>query len=128
MPTSPSSSIGSREPFETVSAPEARPQRRALNWRRPALLFVLTVASILYRSAVNESESGARFRWVNGIPFTVSLLAILLTHEFAHFLYARYHNVDTSLPHFIPLPVLAPFGTMGAVILMRDRIKSRNAL
>jgi membrane-associated protease RseP (regulator of RpoE activity) len=94
----------------------------------PALLFVLTVASILYRATLNETESGAPFRWTSGIPFTISLLAILLTHEFAHYLYARLHHVDTSLPHFLPLPVLAPFGTMGAVILMRDRIKSRNAL
>jgi membrane-associated protease RseP (regulator of RpoE activity) len=56
------------------------------------------------------------------------LLAILLTHEFAHYAYARYHHVNASLPHFVPMPLISPFGTMGAVIFMRDRIKSRNAL
>ncbi len=32
------------------------------------------------------------------------------------------------MPFFIPLPLVNPFGTMGAVIVMRDRIKSKNAL
>jgi membrane-associated protease RseP (regulator of RpoE activity) len=96
---------------------------------------VLTVASILYTAALGEvPESAAPMWWTKGIywskgiPFTVSLLAILLTHEFAHYLYARYHRVETSLPMFIPLPFIGLFGTMGAVIFMRDRIKSKNAL
>src|SRR4029453_13583398 len=38
------------------------------------------------------------------------------------------HRVEASLPFFIPLPVLSPFGTMGAVISMPGRIRSRNAL
>ncbi|HEY3593443.1 MAG TPA: site-2 protease family protein, partial [Polyangiaceae bacterium] len=38
------------------------------------------------------------------------------------------HGVEASLPMFLPLPVVGPFGTLGAVILMRDRIKSKNAL
>jgi membrane-associated protease RseP (regulator of RpoE activity) len=58
----------------------------------------------------------------------VPLLAILLTHEFGHFVFARMHRVNASLPMFIPLPVVSLFGTMGAVIVMRDRIRSRNAL
>jgi membrane-associated protease RseP (regulator of RpoE activity) len=36
--------------------------------------------------------------------------------------------VDTSLPFFIPMPLLSPFGTMGAVIRMQGRIPSRAAL
>jgi membrane-associated protease RseP (regulator of RpoE activity) len=41
---------------------------------------------------------------------------------------ARIHNVDASLPYFIPLPILSPFGTMGAVIRMRGAIPTRRAL
>jgi membrane-associated protease RseP (regulator of RpoE activity) len=33
-----------------------------------------------------------------------------------------------SLPYFIPLPMLSPFGTMGAVIRMRSIIPTRRAL
>ncbi len=55
-------------------------------------------------------------------------LGILLFHEFGHYIAARLHRVDASLPYFLPLPLLSPFGTMGAVISMRGRIRSRNAL
>jgi membrane-associated protease RseP (regulator of RpoE activity) len=85
-------------------------------------LFAATVVSI-FVTAVGTYHGVA-----GGAAFMGSLLAILLTHEFGHFLYARHHRVNASLPYFIPLPLLSPFGTMGAVILMRDRIKSRNAL
>jgi membrane-associated protease RseP (regulator of RpoE activity) len=60
--------------------------------------------------------------------FTGALLGILLAHEFGHFIAARIHKVDASLPFFIPLPLLSPFGTMGAVIRMRSVIPTRRAL
>lgn len=63
-----------------------------------------------------------------GAQFTVALLGILLCHEFGHFTLARLHRVNASLPFFIPMPLVSPFGTMGAVIVMKDRIKSRNAV
>lgn len=100
--------------------PDAR-----LKWRLPAVLFVLTVGSILYTAALDMGEP---FRLANGVSFAVALLAILLTHEFAHYFFARHHRVNASLPHFLPVPVPGSFGTMGAVIFMRDRIKSKNAL
>ena len=65
---------------------------------------------------------------VTGWPFAVPLLAILLTHEFGHYFAARYHGVPASLPYFIPMPFVSPFGTMGAVIGMSGRIRSRAAL
>ncbi|MCC6746405.1 MAG: site-2 protease family protein [Deltaproteobacteria bacterium] len=63
----------------------------------------------------------------DGWPFSLSLLAILMTHEMGHYVLARYHRVDVSLPYFIPLP-FGMIGTMGAVIRMRGAIASRNAL
>ena len=61
-------------------------------------------------------------------PFAVPFLSILLAHEFGHYFAARAHRVEASLPYFIPLPVVSPLGTMGAVISMKGRIRSRNAL
>jgi membrane-associated protease RseP (regulator of RpoE activity) len=55
------------------------------------------------------------------------LLAILLFHEFGHYIAAKIHKVPASLPHFIPFP-WSPFGTMGAIIGMKGRIASRKAL
>ena len=82
--------------------------------------------SILYTGASQWGNPPIRLQ--QGVSYAVPLLAILLTHEFGHFVFARIHRVNASLPMFIPLPVLSLFGTMGAVIVMRDRIRSRNAL
>lgn len=105
------------------------------SWRPNAVLFLLTLVSVFYMGAVTSlaGKSADPLRealsspW-SGWPFAVPLLAILLAHEFGHFIAARLHGVPASLPYFLPLPLLSPFGTMGAVIAMPQRIKSRNAL
>lgn len=74
------------------------------------------------------SIGGALAALAKGATFAVPLLAILLTHEFGHWIAARLHRVPATLPIFLPLPRLSPFGTMGAVIGMRDPIASRKAL
>jgi membrane-associated protease RseP (regulator of RpoE activity) len=65
---------------------------------------------------------------LTGWDFAVPLMAILLSHEMGHYVAARLHRVDTSPPYFIPMPLVSLLGTMGAVIQMRGRIESRNAL
>lgn len=62
-----------------------------------------------------------------GLYFSATLMFILLCHEMGHYIAARIHKVDVSLPYFIPLPFLG-LGTLGAVISMREKIKDRNAL
>ena len=64
---------------------------------------------------------------VSSLQFTVAVVSILGAHELGHYVLARRHRVNASLPYFIPLPLLG-FGTLGAVIRVRDRIPSRNAL
>lgn len=109
--------------------------RPPLRWQVNALLFLATVLSTFFAGAQYvgsyDPEGGdlAVLRVLHtGWPFAVPLLAILLTHEFGHYFAARWHKVDASLPYFIPLPKLSFIGTMGAVIHMRGRIRSRNAL
>jgi len=57
----------------------------------------------------------------------LSLLGILLVHEAGHYIASRLHRVPASPPYFIPLPFVG-FGTLGAVITMNGRIRSRKAL
>jgi membrane-associated protease RseP (regulator of RpoE activity) len=64
----------------------------------------------------------------DGIPFSVGLLAILITHEMGHYVLGRIHKVDVSLPFFLPLPFFGMIGTFGAVIRMRGVIRRRDAL
>ena len=65
-------------------------------------------------------------RLLLGIPFSASLMLILLAHEMGHYLYCVYYGVDATLPFFIPFPTL--IGTMGAFIRIRSPIRSRTAL
>ena len=69
---------------------------------------------------VGDSLGGA-------LAFTVSLLAILLAHEFGHYLAGRHHKVHVTLPYFIPFP-LSAFGTMGAFIRLKEHPKNKRVL
>ncbi len=60
-----------------------------------------------------------------GLPFAAALVAILFSHEMGHYVLARRHRVDTTLPYFIPVPFGA--GTLGAVIRIRSALPSRRA-
>ena len=77
-------------------------------------------------ASVTKALGSPHFVWL-GLRYSGPLMAILLFHEAGHYLWARKHKVRTSLPFFIPLPLIG-FGTMGAVIKMRERITKRTAL
>ena len=63
-----------------------------------------------------------------GVAFSLSLLAILFSHEMGHYLACRYYGVDATLPFFIPAPPIFLAGTFGAFIKIRSAIPSRRAL
>lgn len=63
---------------------------------------------------------------LRGLPFSVTLMLILLAHEMGHYLYARHYHVYATLPYFIPFPSL--IGTMGAFIRIKSPIPTRDAL
>jgi hypothetical protein len=65
-------------------------------------------------------------RLLGGLPFMATLMLFFLAHEMGHYLCCRRYGVYATLPFFIPMPT--PIGTMGAVILIRSRIRSRTAL
>lgn len=103
------------------------------------LLFVLTVLTTVVTGAFLEKpDLMADVRtFINdplgivaaGLPFSVSLMSILLFHEFGHYLAARFHGVQVSLPYFIPAPPgLSPFGTFGAFIKSKSPFVSRRQL
>lgn len=103
----------------------------------PLLLFLATVWSVFHAGALLFATTPPPgllfgfFDWrflLEGAPFALPLLTILVTHEFGHYLAARWHGLPASLPYFIPLPLIGMFGTLGALIGMRDEIRSRNAL
>ena len=63
---------------------------------------------------------------VSGLPFSISIMAILLAHEMGHYLTCVYYGIDATLPYFIPAPTFV--GTMGAFIKIRSPFQHRAAL
>lgn len=121
-----------RDEVDEVDEPDRPDKPRRDRYAIHAGLFLATVASVWFTGATYEARErgldGPLDALAYGWRYAVPLMAILLCHEFGHYVAARLHGVDASLPYFIPLPKWSLFGTMGAVISMRDRIRSRNAL
>jgi membrane-associated protease RseP (regulator of RpoE activity) len=106
-----------------VKPPPHRP-----SWTLPLLLMGLTFLSATYIGAAMAGvDLLDSWDFAAGAPFSLPLMAILLAHEFGHYLAARKHGVPTSPPYFIPMPFFK-LGTMGAIIVMRGRIRRRDAL
>jgi membrane-associated protease RseP (regulator of RpoE activity) len=95
---------------------------------RPLLHLGLLVATIVTTFTVFWVFHQGRTDPAGALAFSLATIAILGTHEMGHYVLARRHGVDTSLPYFIPLPLPVGFGTLGAVIRIRGRIPNRNAL
>jgi len=101
------------------------------------LLFFLTIISVMFTGAqFTDTEFVQPFQFsfggfvqyiLQGWPFAVSLLGILLAHELGHYLVGRSRGETVTLPYFIPLP-LSAFGTMGAFISMKDIPKNKKHL
>jgi hypothetical protein len=113
---------------------EPKPSNPVVN----LVLLVLTILSVLLAGALYDysgpvsDDAFVMIQYVlanlwQGWPFAVSLLAILLAHEFGHYLAARYHKSAVTLPYFIPFP-MSVFGTMGAFIRLKSPPKNKNIL
>jgi membrane-associated protease RseP (regulator of RpoE activity) len=106
-------------------------------WFLPVSLFLATIFTTLWagayqayngpiRGPVNLLLEQPEVLW-SGIPFAATLLTILVTHEFGHYVLSRIHRAPASLPLFLPGP---PYfvGTFGAIIRLRGPIMNRRAL
>lgn len=92
------------------------------------LLFVLTFCSTLVAGAIQQGVDVLAHPSLvmAGLPFAVTLMLILLSHELSHYFASRMHNTVATLPYFIPAPSI--IGTFGAFIKMKTQISSRRAL
>ncbi len=94
------------------------------------LLFIMTIFTTLIAGASFYASGIEMFKdpslILKGIPFSFSLIAILLAHEMGHYITSRIYRVDVTLPYFIPAPTI--FGTLGAVIKMRSPLRKKTVL
>lgn len=123
-------------PAPEAAGPEEDP-RRLSDVGLPTGLFLATVFTTLWAGAyatnTDPTQGAVKFlledpaSLLKGLPFAGTLLGILVTHEFGHYLLSRLHGVPASFPLFIPGPPHF-IGTFGAVIRMRSPILNRKAL
>ena len=119
--------------FLAPKKPDPKPTRVSIN----IVLFLLTVLSVMLvgsEQQVAPTLPGILGQiiailqtMVSGWPYALSLMSILLAHEFGHYFMSRYHKTAATLPYFIPMP-LPPLGTMGAAILMQGTPKNKRVL
>ncbi|MDP3110916.1 MAG: site-2 protease family protein, partial [Thermodesulfovibrionales bacterium] len=94
------------------------------------VLFIATFLSTLAVGALQvqpiENITKDPSKILKGLPFSLTLMLILLCHELSHYIASKKHHIKATLPYFIPAPTL--IGTMGAFIKMKSPITTRMAL
>ncbi len=107
-------------------------------YARHIVLFLLTLVTMSFAQAflflwsaigsdVNPFAAFTVGVFLEGLWYAIPMLTILGAHEFGHYFYCRRHNVDATLPYFLPAPL--PFtGTLGAVIRIKEAFPSKRAL
>ena len=112
-----------------------RPERR---WKH-VLLFVLTFITTTTIGAAHYDGFARDFGasrvllstgelYLNGLWYSLSILAILGAHEMGHYYACRYYGIDASLPYFLPAPPPMLMGTFGAFIRIRQPIPTKRQL
>jgi Zn-dependent protease len=134
------------EPASPASARDTSGEASRFRVGLPLFLFAVTALSTtsvgmrymynfsLGRPPLSSDDDILPFGWVfshfssiaSGLPFSLTLIAILLAHEFGHYFACRAFGVRATLPYLLPAPSLS--GSFGAVIRLKSRVRSRAAL
>lgn len=104
--------------------PERRESKKWVNLLLLILTFLTTLAAGAFQQGVNPFISITNL--FKGLPFSLSIMIILGSHELGHYIMAKKNKVDATLPYFIPAPHL--LGTFGAIIKMKSPIRNKNGL
>ncbi len=103
--------------LETLPEPRKKKMLYQQNWWLHAVLFTSTAASTYMVGSWMSGDAISFGFQSSGFLYAASIMSILVVHEMGHFITARIHRVDASLPYFIPAP-FPPIGTFGAFIRM----------
>jgi membrane-associated protease RseP (regulator of RpoE activity) len=107
-----------------MAKPEKRESKKWVNVLLLLLTFLTTLMAGTFQQGLNPLVPITNL--IMGLPFSVSIMLILGSHELGHYIMAKRNNVDATLPYFLPAPPL--LGTFGAVIKMKSPIRDKNSL
>ena len=106
--------------LKVISKPAVKPSNVLVNW----VLFFATIATTFVTGYMLSPSVIDPF--LGGASFTITMLAVLGTHEMGHKLTANKKGMAATPPYFIPGP--PPFGTFGAVIMQKSLPPNKDAL
>jgi membrane-associated protease RseP (regulator of RpoE activity) len=130
--------------------PDDEDERPAPAWRRH-WLHILLFAATLFTTTLVGAHMQYNFRhnlpffdfdrfvevftiglqspaaFASGLPFSLTLLTILMAHEMGHYLTCVYYGVEATLPYFLPSPMPVT-GTFGAFIRIRSAVCTKRVL
>ena len=83
------------------------PESAKRNKRINLILFIATLFTTTFAGTLMEvGATGSILAQLHkGLPFSLTLLTILLFHEFGHYFSAKFHEIKATLPYYIPLPL-----------------------
>lgn len=91
------------------------------------ILFLLTIFTTMIAGTMQRGYNPLIIKnLIYGLPFSLSIILILGSHELGHYYSARKNGIMATLPYFIPAPHF--IGTFGAVIKMQSLIPNRKSL
>ena len=120
--------------FALVPNPAARrPTTEPETKENPGLAIGLLMLTLLttmmtgaYEAGVDPEQVWEPHLLLRGWAYALSLVLILGTHELVRFMMARRHQIQTTLPYFIPFPYL--LGTFGAFLQLKQPVPNRRVL
>ena len=89
-------------------------------------VFTTTIVGSQIAGVTEKALQSNPYILLQGLPYSLALIAILGFHESGHYLAAKFYKIRTTLPYFIPIPFF--LGTFGAFIQIRSPIPHRRAL
>jgi len=113
-----------------LKSPEKKPLFKQF-LKENTINIILLIATILSTLLVGSMLEGANpfetpIDLLKGIPFSLTLMIILGSHELGHYIATKKYKIKATLPYFIPAPTI--FGTFGAFIKIKSPIYNRKAL
>uniref|UniRef100_A0A7C4UD83 Site-2 protease family protein n=1 Tax=candidate division WOR-3 bacterium TaxID=2052148 RepID=A0A7C4UD83_UNCW3 len=91
------------------------------------VLFIITVITTTFAGTLQRGLNPFIIKnLIAGLPFSISIIIILGSHELGHYFVARKNGISATFPYFIPAPHF--IGTFGAVIKMQSPIPNRKTL
>jgi membrane-associated protease RseP (regulator of RpoE activity) len=117
--------------FALVPRPQFTQITRSRRWLDYALALVLLLITLMLTTffgagLVGLSKSPIGNIIQAGLPYALSIMAVLGMRDLGRYIVAKFYKIDTSLPYFIPLPFFP--GTYGCLVQMRSPIPNRKAV